>query len=70
MKLEDQVCSLKIELRAHYWPETPHLREIKIFIDGKELVSSFMNQDEIWEFARSLRYVHDELMEVANQIEM
>lgn len=60
---------MKIEFRSHYWPNTPHLREIKIFIDGEEVRSSFMNQDEIWELAKKLRYTNEELMDVANGIE-
>lgn len=41
---------LKIEIRSHYWPATPDLREIKVFIDDEEVRSSFMDQDEFWEF--------------------
>ncbi len=60
---------MKIEIRAHYWPETPSEREIKIFIDDKLIVSYFMNQNQIWQLAKSLRQTHDGLMEVANKIE-
>ena len=45
---------MKLEIRSHFWPNTPNLREIKIVVDGKVIISSFMNADEIFEFANSL----------------
>lgn len=60
---------MKIEFRSHYWPNTPNLREIKVFIDDKEVVSYFMHQDEIWRLSKSLRLAHDELLDVAKNME-
>ncbi len=59
-----------IEFKSHYWPATPELREIKIFIDGRLLVSGFLDQDKIWELAKQLRYADQDLMDVANAIEL
>lgn len=60
---------MKIEIRSHFWPNTPHLREIKILIDGEVVRSSFMNQDEIWELAKQLRSLDQALMKVGNDME-
>lgn len=59
---------MKIEIKSFFWPKTPHLREIKVFIDGKEYVSSFMNEDEVWDLAKQLRYLDQELMEIGNRL--
>lgn len=59
---------MKIEFRAHYWPATPHLREIKIFIDGQNIYSTFLNQGQIADLANELRYIDPELMKIANAI--
>lgn len=32
------------EIRVHYWPETPELREIKISVFGKVEFSMFLNK--------------------------
>jgi hypothetical protein len=55
---------MKIEIKSHYWPNTPELREIKLFIDDKEIASSFMNQDEVWDLANQLRHLDQYLMEI------
>lgn len=60
---------MKIEIRSHYWPATSELREIKLFIDSQLIQSQFLNQDQIWELARKLREIHDELINIANGIE-
>ena len=56
---------MKIEIRSHFWPATPHLREIKVFIDGKEYISSFMKQDEIFDLAKQFRQLDHVLTEIA-----
>jgi len=61
---------MKIELRCHYWPATPHLREVKVVVDGKVLVSEFLNQSEIWGLAKQCRYLDYALMDVGNSIEL
>lgn len=45
---------MKIEIRSHYWPNTPHLREIKLFIDKVEVQSSFMTKEEILQLSKEL----------------
>ena len=57
---------MKIEIRSHFWPNTPHLREIKVLIDGDEIRSSFLTQDQIWDLAKQLRYLDQDLMQYAN----
>ena len=59
---------MKIEIRSHYWPNTPDLREIKVFIDNTEVNSSFMNEDEIWDLAKQLRYLDQDLMVIGNRL--
>ena len=60
---------MKIDIRSHYWPNTPHLREIKIFFDGVLIQSFFLNQDEIWDLAKQFRELHDRMIELGNSIE-
>ncbi len=60
---------MKLEIRSHYWPKTPDLREIKIFIDGVLIISTFISQDEIWDLARQFRYLDQDLMKIGNEIE-
>jgi len=35
------------ELRVHYWPETPDLRELKFFINGKLELSVFCDANDL-----------------------
>lgn len=60
---------MKIEFRAHYWPNTPNLREIKIVVDDKVICSSFMNADEIHEMAINLSTEADNLFKVEETME-
>lgn len=60
---------MKIEIRSHYWPATPELREIKILINGRLIESTFLNQDKIWELAEQLRDLDNYLMKIGNEIE-
>jgi len=60
---------MKIEIRSHYWPNTPHLREIKVFIDNAEVISSFMTKDEILDLAKQFRYLDEDLMVIGNRID-
>ena len=59
---------MNIEMNAHYWPNTPHLREIKLKVDGEVLYSKFLSCDDIWDLARQLRDLHDNLMDVGNAV--
>jgi hypothetical protein len=60
---------MNIEIRAHYWPATPDLREIRLLIDGRIIESSFMSQDEIWKLAKKFREYDEMLMDIGNSIE-
>jgi hypothetical protein len=60
---------MKIEIRSHFWPKTPDLREIKILIDDEIIRSSFLNQDQIWDLAKQMRYLDYALMDIGNSIE-
>lgn len=42
------------EIKVHYWPETPQLREIKFSVFGKVELSIFLNKKEIEHFAKVL----------------
>jgi len=35
------------ELRVHYWPATPHLRELKFFVNSECVLSVFYGADEL-----------------------
>ena len=59
---------MKIEIKSHYWPETPHLREIKIKIDGEVIRSSFMSQDQILDFAKQFSLIEKDLINKASMI--
>lgn len=59
---------MKLEIRSHFWPKTPNVREIKILIDGTVAQSTFLNCDEILDIARQLRDLHDELMNIGNAL--
>lgn len=61
---------MEFKIRSHFWPRTPNLREIKFLIDNEIFTSFFMNQDEIWKLAQELRECHDQLMKIADQIEI
>lgn len=60
---------MKIEVRVHYWPKTPELREIKLRVDGEEIYSTFINQNEMWDLAEQFRYIDLQLMEIANKMD-
>lgn len=60
---------MKIEIRSHCWPATPELREIKIFIDETLISSSFLSQNKIWDLAKQLRYLDQDLMNLANSMD-
>lgn len=54
---------MKLEIRSHYWPATPHLREIKIVVDDKVLISKFLKEGEILKLKREI------LANIVNSIE-
>jgi hypothetical protein len=59
---------MKIEIRSHFWPATPDLREIKILIDGEIVQSSFMDCNNIWDLARQFRNFDEYLMTIGNRL--
>lgn len=60
---------MKLEIRSHYWPATPHLREIKLYLDGELIRNDFLNKNQIWELAKQLRNFDVELQEEANRMD-
>lgn len=60
---------MKIEVKSHYWPATPELREIKIRIDDNTIYSTFLDQDEIWDLAKQFRYLDQQLMQIGNAMD-
>jgi hypothetical protein len=60
---------MRIETRSHFWPATPELREIKFFLDGKEIVSTFVNFSQVAEMAEEFRCLYQYLMNIAKQLE-
>jgi hypothetical protein len=49
------------ELRIHYWPDTPHLRELKFFVNEKLELSVFCD-------ANSLTIMKNTIGNAINQI--
>lgn len=60
---------MKVEIRSHFWPATPDVREIKLVVDEVVLYSSFMNPDKIWDLARQFRHLDQKLMDIGNELE-
>jgi hypothetical protein len=58
---------MKIEMRAHFWPNTPTLREIKILIDGEEIRSSFLNKHGIFDLSQQLKHLARELLKLSDE---
>lgn len=54
------------EIRVHYWPETPELREIKIFVLGKVEFSMFLNKEEMNHFSKVLMKASSNVIENEN----
>lgn len=50
------------EIRVHYWPETPALREIKICFMGKVEFSMFLNKEEMSHFSKVLKKCADNVV--------
>jgi hypothetical protein len=50
-----------LEIKIYFWPKTPQLREVKFFIDGEEIGSSFMNSEEMGNVGK-------QFIETANQL--
>ena len=38
---------IDIDLRIHYWPATPHLREVKLYLEGELMRSTFISVVEM-----------------------
>lgn len=55
---------MKIEIRAHFWPATPKLREIKLFIDGRLIESTFLNDEQLSEFEINLRHLSEQINDI------
>jgi len=60
---------MNIDIRSHYWPATPELREIKILIDGKVSASSFMSKDKIWDLVNQFDRLKQVLIDIAQGVE-
>jgi len=60
---------MKVEISAHFLPGTSYLREIKIFFDEKLISSYLLTQDQIWDLAKQLRYLDQDLMSIANKMD-
>lgn len=49
-------------IKANYWPNTPHLREIKIYINEKLEISSFCDRHQIEKMLITLLEARQELI--------
>jgi hypothetical protein len=52
-----------IEIRVHYWPVTPNLRELKIFINNKLELSCFADYSQIANISNVLKNVIDDMLQ-------
>lgn len=50
-----------MEIKANYWPNTPELREIKIYYNGKVELSCFCNKEQIENMVIKLKEALSEL---------
>lgn len=57
-----------IEIKSHYWPNTPDLREIKILVDNKVIYSSFMGSQKILELMQQMNYAMQNLIKASLQL--
>lgn len=57
-----------VEIRSHYWPETPALREVKVVIDGEVKDSAFLNRIQILVMGKYFIEAAQGLMRLADEI--
>jgi hypothetical protein len=60
---------MNIEIKIHYWPNTPHLREVKFLLDGEEIRSSFMGKDELWKLREGFRIFKGQIDTAISELE-
>lgn len=60
---------MKIEIRPCYLPNNPKLREIKILIDGKCILSELMNKKQIEILYMEIEEIKNELIYVCEELE-
>lgn len=56
---------MRIDIRAHYWPATPDLREIKLVVDDKVILSEFLNSSQVMDLAKQFSGIEADLVSVA-----
>lgn len=59
---------MKIDIKCHYWPATPNVREIKIQRDNNTITSEFLDKQKILQLAGQFLKLREDLIEYANQI--
>ncbi len=60
--------NMKVEIRAHYWPNTPEFREIKLRVDDNTIYSKFLSVEDIWDLAKQFRGLEHQLMDIGNEM--
>lgn len=50
-----------MKIKINYWPSTPHLREIKVYVNDNLELSSFSNLQEIEAMINELKKACEEL---------
>ncbi len=59
---------MKIEFRIHYWPNTPNLREVKLFVDNEIICSYFLNANQLHQLALDLLRHHKDMDKLCYQL--
>ncbi len=59
-----------MKIKANYWPSTPHLRELKIYVHDKLELSSFCNLEEISRIIDALSQAKKEIQDRARYKEI
>lgn len=55
---------MNIEIKCHFWPKTPHLREVKLLVDEKLIISSFLTKKEINNLSEQIIDIYKDLINI------
>lgn len=59
---------MNLEIKSHYWPKTPQLREIRLYINGNLIESSFMSIYQLQDLIETLKISQTRLLQIIDDI--